>query len=404
MIQFIDFINNNDRIIKILCKMRAKLADSQHKKHILNGLFYGFPIDNHHQSDLQSLLPPRRQWLSLYEQNRYKIYNLNSNTIYKQKITSFETNIMRLQKTIASASKNQIDQIWYHNLQTFIKDVQNSCIDPNYRLTTPITYPISKNKRTDGTEECRPISVFQSLKDKVIISLANQYLTTLFDPFFYQESLAFRAPRTYHQHSNYFTTHHDAIDRILEYLQQHNNERIFIAECDIQKFYDSVSHHIIKHEFRKLILQAHKRTPNLNTEIVERIFYSYLQCYSFPMQVYKLNNDKTYWAQQQNIKKGRFEWIEDQLIEHNLCKSKRSIPHLKIGIPQGGALSGLISNIVLNAVDKVVNKTDGHFLYLRYCDDMILMHTDNIACENILTQYEEALGKLRLRQLYTSLK
>lgn len=110
-----------------------------------------------------------------------------------------------------------------------------------------ITRPIVKGDiGPDGKIECRPISIFKSYKDRVILSLANKYLTILFDNFFDEDSLAFRAKRNYHTHRNYFTTHHDAIDRILEFRERNAHKNIYVAECDMQKFYDSVRHSIVK--------------------------------------------------------------------------------------------------------------------------------------------------------------
>ena len=110
------------------------------------------------------------------------------------------------------------------------------------------------------------------MTDRIVISLVNQYLTILFDPLFYSESLAFRASRDYHHQQKYFTTHHDAIDRITEYRLSHENEDIFVAECDMQKFYDSVNHSIIKQEFKRLIAKIKKTNRDLDTSIIEHIF------------------------------------------------------------------------------------------------------------------------------------
>ena len=57
-------------------------------------------------------------------------------------------------------------------------------------------------------------------------------------------------------------------------------------------------------------------------------------------------------------------------------------------MPQGGALSLLIANIVLNDVDKViVDHPDDDRLFIRYCDDMILLHTDYDECCRLIDCY-----------------
>ena len=50
------------------------------------------------------------------------------------------------------------------------------------------------------------------------------------------------------------------------------------------------------------------------------------------------------------------------------------VPGQRIGLPQGGALSGLLSNLVLDKLDKTINALKlNDFLYIRYCDDIIII-------------------------------
>jgi hypothetical protein len=82
-----------------------------------------------------------------------------------------------------------------------------------------------------------------------------------------------------------------------------------------------------------------------------------------------------YW-ESYSIPNGVFKWVDNELSELGYYSS---IENERIGIPQGGALSGLIANIILNVADKVVLET-GAF-YLRFCDDMIILHPDKSNCE-----------------------
>jgi retron-type reverse transcriptase len=60
-------------------------------------------------------------------------------------------------------------------------------------------------------------------------------------------------------------------------------------------------------------------------------------------------------------------------------------------------LSGLIANIVLDYADrKILKLNDENLLYVRYCDDMIIMHTDKRKCGIALSKYMKALKKLGL--------
>lgn len=65
---------------------------------------------------------------------------------------------------------------------------------------------------------------------------------------------------------------------------------------------------------------------------------------------------------------------------------------MRVGVPQGGALSLMIANFVLNDVDEVITKKeDDNRLFVRYCDDMILLHTDLDECKRLMDAYTESL-------------
>ena len=62
------------------------------------------------------------------------------------------------------------------------------------------------------------------------------------------------------------------------------------------------------------------------------------------------------------------------------------------GVPQGGALSLLVANIVLNDVDQsIVSTEDPDRLMIRYCDDMVLLHTDRDQCARLMNNYTQSL-------------
>jgi hypothetical protein len=387
---FEEFVSE-DRIIAILCKIRAKKADERNKAHLLRGLSpdiqVGCPPVN---DDVFRMMPPRRKWVQLNKKNRYK---LSDGSL----LNTYDKNLKSLRMTISRDLKSGSGEPYIVNLKSLINSVKRAIVDPEYRIQSPVTYPESKHKSLSNDKiECRPISTYTDLKDRVIINLANKYFTLLFDKYFYIESLAFRAKRKYHSPQETYTNHHNAIDRIQEFRNKYQNRNIYVAECDMKKFYDTVNHAVVKKEFLKLLKKAKKDYPHLSFSCAERIFYSYLKSYTFPAKVYLLNDDVKYWKKH-NIPKGRFEWVEDDLIKLRTCKSKLSLKEMNIGVPQGGALSGLIANIVLNSVDqKLLPKLGDNVLYLRYCDDMILFTTNKRTCRRIFKRYNRNLERLKL--------
>ncbi|WP_270488572.1 reverse transcriptase/maturase family protein [Butyricimonas synergistica] len=398
MIQFEDYISA-DNIIDILCRLRAKLADQRHKKQLLQHLAIYKETKKTGQdrlSAINSILPPRSKWVSLKEKTRTREFITHDNRKYKQPISSFAKNKKSIKLTIHFHQKYNCNYEYLNKLNDFITLVKRHCLDPNYQINHPQIYSVSKSKIIEDRIECRPLCVFNQLVDKVIICLVNQYLSKLFDPFFYSESLAFRYKREYHGENKY-TSHHDAIYRIQEFVLKNKKRNIYVAECDMEKFYDSVNHKIVKKSFYTLLRLAQKSNPDINFSCVRRIFEKYLRCYNFQRDVYKLNNNPEFWKKQEE-KKGVFSWVRNELLKHGFYKNERSLIHSHIGVPQGGALSGLIANIVLNNIDQEIIKkiANKNVLYIRYCDDMILLTTNKRHCKTILNLYTKNLEKLKL--------
>jgi len=236
----------------------------------------------------------------------------------------------------------------------------------------------------------RPIAQFEIL-DKLIIKLTNNYFTDLFDPFFHDVSYAFRS-------SCNKKNHHEAFREIVKYNKDHKDVDLWVSECDIKKFYDTVNHSVIKKEFKKLKKKVFNN-PALNqyfSSDAERIFYKYLDSYAFNKTIKRKNAQIEYWEKVKgSSKKKEFGWIEP----HDLKQHYKRIGSARIGVPQGGALSGLIANIVLNAVDDKIcqeKNYDKELLYLRFCDDIVIIHPNESRCNQFFDIYCHSLKQLRL--------
>jgi len=377
-----------DKIIYYFCRVRAKYAKQRSKKHLVHVLSHD-PSLNYHKEDisedecfLKEILPPRRKWKKLGKKHRY----INS----YQKINSIEYNAKSIFKTIKYYQKNYPEEPFVKNLNNFVAEIRR-CIDsPNYKINKPKIYPRPKERVKDKVGEintCRPISLF-SLRDKIIISQTNKYLSSFFDDQFYPLSHAFRAPVA----EKPLTTHHSSIQELINYRNRIKRNHLWVAECDMCKFYDSVSHTVILMQFNELIKRA-KSSGKAIDERAVNIFYEYLNSYNFVEDVLPKNQDKEFW-ESHNIPNGHFGWVKDELIN---LKHYSNISGQRIGVPQGGALSGLIANIVLDYADtKVTENKDDNLLYVRFCDDMILIHPNKKVCAKSLENYKNALLALKL--------
>jgi len=382
---------SEEKILNLICKIRAKLARQRSKKHLVH-LLSSDERTNYHLNNkknqnkidedleiLNSILPPRRKWKTLTKKRRY----INNH----QKIDSIKNNSESLFETIRYYKKKYPNESFITNLNAFIADIQNSVINPEFKFSTPRIIPQAKAK---GQLKCRPIALF-NLKDRIIISLTNQYLSEYFDEHFFEESHAFR-PKRFYEGNETITSHHHAIDSILKYKSKYKGKKLYVSECDISKFYDSVNHTVVKNCFRKLISKSSSKI-DLNAE---RLFYKYLNSYSFVHDVKIYNNHKIhseYWDKH-NIYNGYYGWIDKELTELHYYKN---FNHNRIGVPQGGAISGLIANMVLHFADiELIKSNDKKLHYVRFCDDMVIIHPNKKQCEHYYQIYNENLKKLKL--------
>lgn len=387
-----------ERIIRQLCNIRVKIAKGRNRKHRLHiitksksynyhlktlagfNYFEEEKLNNYEKynqelvAELNRILPGRRQWIRPFE---YIRNGLNEGNM----LSTIQINLYSLQKTIEFRERSGSNLPWVVNLERFIQEIQEAVKQRSFKIEPPITYPNRGNKEDN---KCRPISVF-GLRERIILSITNSYLTDLFDDYLEPCSYAFRKKRD----DSKTVSHHDCIKAILNYKKQHDGKPLWVVECDIKKFYDSVNHKIIKALYTELISKSQEAHPGLDFTTVSHIFHSYLDSYSFSSDIFsKLDDD--YW-ENHRIPSGRFEWIDGDLEENGYYCDFRNE---RIGVPQGGALSGLIANIVLDVADKIVLQT-GVF-YLRFCDDMVIMHPEKSTCELARDLYLETLRSLKL--------
>lgn len=386
-----DYVNR-EKILALLIRYRVKIAHNKHKNHLVTGITYNKKfIEKFHESavgfekEVLEMMPPRRQWTKLDLKAR------------KERTDSISRNIRSLQITIKQKSLKNEKYLWLENQNKFIDNLIEKVLSGRYQLSKAEVNPLIKDKK-NGVITYRPIAVY-NLEDRIIISLVAKYLTDCFDWVFRETSCAYAFRSVLKQKP---ITHHDAIQKIQNYISSRNGQQIFVAESDIRKFFDCVNHELAKESLSDLIEQTNKISAVPISGIASQIFEQYLQSYNFKRDVFDKNEDKD-WFLNQNRQPGKFKWEEDDLKKYFY---NDGLPE-GIGVPQGGAISCLISNTLLNKVDQLILqssefKNDSELLYLRYCDDMIIMHTDYSKCQNALELYNKGLTECKL--LYHSYK
>ena len=373
----------NSAIIKMLCKHRAGISHKRHKKHMsrdisLHNRTNKIIISNKDLDfkTIQPLFPTRRNWKKLSQKER-----LDSNKL----TNSLEKNQMRLWKSYKLEKylvnfENKTPEDWYIKLLKYCDEIRKKVNDiskDKYILNKPSIFPLPKSNKK-GNYIYRPIAKY-TLEDKIITSLFSKYLTINFDSIFLDCSYAFRARK-----NGAVPNHHDSIIEFLKYRKK--NKKIWVSECDIQKFFDTVQHtHLIK-IFNEAIDELSLKGIKISSTAI-KLFSLFLDSYSFNNDVLTKNNTSKYFKKS-GVPVGQFGWVEKELVANY---SKDYIKDFKIGVPQGNAVSCFIANLILNNIDKAVKEVDKDILYVRYCDDMVLAHKDVNICKKALEVYKEGI-------------
>ncbi len=287
-------------------------------------------------------------------------------------------------------------------LRAFVGKIQSIARSGDFVFETPRIIPQLKDDSAPGKIVYRPLSAYSDFTTKIVLALEAEYLSRCFDPYFHTEMLAYRRPREYHGRQGVVTTNRDAVPTITEYLSAHKDKNIYVSECDIRKFFDILNHGIILDCFDKMVRKVAAEHPEFDAGNARKILVSFLNSYSFYHNVFSSNKkageESEFWrtalAGHYDVgMKYSFEWIslEKAAINSDFDDFR------DLGIPQGAALSPVLANIVLQSVDEGLLETpDPDRLFVRYCDDMVLMHTKMAECLRLTGLYAGALHAHRL--------
>ncbi len=235
MIAFEDYFSD-DRILHYVFKCRARIAKRRNRQHLIYNvsgddkalLRTQVRVDDEDELLLQAILPPRRKWRKLDERARKKPNGQPLNTLDKT--------VRILKRTIRWYQDKKPDAPFLAALGQFCDKVRGYATAPSPVLPCPKILPSLKEQ---GANVCRPIAVYP-LAAKIAICITNRYLSERFDAYFEPCSFAFRMPETGSEYRAK-PTHHDAFARIVEARRRRKRCDYWVAECDIQKFFDQSS-------------------------------------------------------------------------------------------------------------------------------------------------------------------
>jgi RNA-directed DNA polymerase len=193
--------------------------------------------------------------------------------------------------------------------------------------------PVRRKEIPKPTGGFRPLGI-PILLDRLIQQAIAQVLGPIFDPEFSDYSYGFRPGRSAH----------NAVYQVRDYIRQ--GKRIAV-DMDLSKFFDTVNHDVLMHRVSRKVRD--KR--------VLRLIGKYLRAGV--------------------VANGRLQRTPE-------------------GVPQGGPLSPLLANILLDDLDKELEKR-GH-CFARYADDFIILVKSKSAGERVMRSLQRFLErKLKLQ-------
>ena len=427
MLSFIEYASEK-RILELLIKERVKAALGNKLKEMVPANTIDKVLQDEELTTAEQifmLMPTRDSWCRPQKKDRIQ-KDGNEKKSEKQILTR------SIALTIKKHRKSPDKYPYLQRLDTFIEMLRKEIASDRPLEFNSITISGKKKKVTGEEIIMRPLCSFNLLRDKLLIALANKYLSEAFDPLLHEEILSYRPLRNYHNSAEpVLTDRENAIANLEAYRKAHRKERIYVAECDIQKYFDTINHDVIRCCFSRFAEKTKEQHPEFEYAQVERIVDAYLRSYSFYKNIavrnapvleklsklkeqkalQKIDAEKTTGKKSKKQKKSErkanrtkklriYEEPKKGLFLERGCYTQEEFEAStdRIGIPQGGALSGLISNVVLNTVDNesVLEKKDPKRFFCRYGDDIILMHTSKKECKRLMDQYSHTLTKHKL--------
>ena len=173
-----------------------------------------------------------------------------------------------------------------------------------------------------------------TVKDRLIQQAIHQELSRYYEPLFSESSYGFRPGRSAHQ----------AIEQASKYIQEGKE---WVVDIDLEKFFDKINHDRLMQRLSK----------GIGDKKLLRLINAYLKA----------------------------GMMDDGLIEQRIA-----------GTPQGGPLSPLLSNIVLDELDKELENRSHSFC--RYADDCNIYVKSRKAGERVMTSIVDFIEtKLKLK-------
>lgn len=182
-----------------------------------------------------------------------------------------------------------------------------------------------------GTTKLRPLGI-PVVRDRVAQEVLRSLLAPIFEPSFHEASFGYIPKRNCHQ----------AVERLLEY---HGQGHRVVLDADVAAFFDNLPHPVI------MAALAEKVADGNILRLVEK-------------------------------------FLTAGVMENGVFKPTT------VGTPQGGVISPLLANVVLNHLDWSLE--DAGYRFARYADDFVIVGPTHQQAQEALTLVQRVLKDLGL--------
>lgn len=222
-------------------------------------------------------------------------------------------------KVVANKGASGIDNVTVEELGNYIRENQETIIS-SLRNKTYVPKPVRRVYIPKSNGKKRPLGIPTAL-DRTIQQAVAEPITEIYERVFSEYSYGFRLGRSCH----------DAIKQALEYL---NDGYEWVIDIDIEQFFDKVNHDKLIQILREQV----------NDSSVLNLIRKYLRA---------------------------------GVMEKGIVKAT------KIGVPQGGPISVILSNVYLDKLDKELESRGLRFV--RYADDVLIFTKSEMSANRVMT-------------------
>ena len=235
-----------------------------------------------------------------------------------EKILSEENLNEAMKRVEANKGASGVDKMQVSELESYFKEHKEE-IKTSIMEMKYKPQPVRRVYIPKPNGKKRPLGI-PTVADRVIQQAVAQVLSQIYDSSFSENSYGFRQNRSAH----------DAIDKVLEYL---NEGYEWVIDLDIEKYFDTVNHD-------KLISILREKVNDKTTLHLIRAF------------------------------------LRAGVMENGL------VSPTEVGVPQGGPLSPILSNIYLDKFDKELEERGLKFS--RYADDSDIFVKSELAANRVM--------------------